>query len=167
MWRQITDWYGNSTLIHYASLLALSAGFGFALLRGMMLCVRMWRSLSGKSPFWRLPIPLLYAKILTEFRGISLVLVSLIGFVSGSAVTYSFMNTLRLDNSRGPYKIRIENKIDANHWLVYKLDEQERPVGDKWTLAICPYEQNPAFDIGCIYRVKFELSSTNRGYCDT
>jgi hypothetical protein len=162
MWTQITDWFGNSTLIHYGSLLALLAGYGFVLLRVMTLCVRMWRNLKGKSPFWKLPIPILYVRLLTEFHGVSLVLVSLIGFVAGSSVTYSYMNTQRIDRERGPYKIKVLERYDPYHALAQKLGDPR-----EFRFATCTHEPAPAFDAGHIYEVQFEIASNEDGECNT
>jgi hypothetical protein len=156
-----------SGVIHYASQLALLAGFGFAVLSVMTLCKLMWRNLKGKSPYWKLPVPMLYMKIMTEFHGVSLTLVSLIGFAAGCGVTYSYMNTQRMDRERGPYKIKVYEKYDPYHALAQKVSDTGEPLSNVFKFATCTHEAAPAFDAGHTYEVQFETSSNSDGECNT
>jgi hypothetical protein len=73
----------------------------------------------------------------------------------------------RRSNKEYGYHIRVEEKIDRRLAWVHKLDEHEQPIEPQWKLAVCPGEDDPAFDPHCDYDVDFELSSTENGYCVT
>lgn len=157
MWKAITDWYGNSTVIHYASLLALLAGYGFALLSVLMI----WRR---GSRHWRKPIPVLYAKVMTEMKGPSLVMVSFVAFLAGVIVDRGFTEWRTVE--RGPHRIKVYQQLDNRHSLVQNVDRAGRPVSKEWKLAVCPGTPNPAFAAGCIYDISYEVTSTDLGICE-
>jgi hypothetical protein len=111
-------------------------------------------------------MPLMYARILSEFHGISLVLVSLIGFIAGVSVTYSYMNTQRVDRER-EFRIKVNESLDYRHAIVDYFDQRDNLLASGLKFSTCPEEPAPAFDEGKLYEVRFEISSTENGECNT
>jgi hypothetical protein len=117
----------------------------------MMLCIRKLRSLRGKapystnaSPYWKLPISVIYLKVITELPMISLFIVCgsasiglfVLGYVTRAVEQYSRTNTLynvgiieRHSDDPFRYKIRVDG---ADYETIF-CDDYKPPfeVGEK------------------------------------
>jgi hypothetical protein len=144
---------GTSIPIHYGSYLALWYSYGTVLSVSTTRLRRMWRLLRGKSRFSKLPVPLLYAKILTEIRSMSLAIVSVFCVASGVGLDRLYLAYQHV-NPYVSYRMDVLQKWNDTQYQVREIDPKTNlPIkgkaGEPHGWFECPNEQSrPRLEVG-------------------